>query len=347
MPWPRDPPTGIVDSVHIGEKTQAPLRFPLALDARRQFTGVGDGVGTSVTTQAPLRVPWKGAFVFCSRSQRDLEFKFAATELQRQRCCGRSRTSSHAVINTLEPIFAGEEWARDQKGEFLDRKKLRFLLPLLEEHERNNIKRYVFFDIGAREFSSSSGWFLANYPEAFRFEVVAFELSSHYVKRWRIDAQRNWRGKAQNLTIIQGGVSDRTADILINTNGMGNINMVAAGNDNSNEIVRLFNFSMFLQMHVRENDFVVVKMDVEGSEYNILPSLISSGSLGLIDELFLEAHYSRRGHRDLIRSTRCGAEQVDLETHSCRSENVCIHRQEAVQWIKLLRAACIHVHEWT
>merc|ERR1712194_81991 len=130
-----------------------------------------------------------------------------------------------------------------------------------------------------------------------------------------------------------GGVSDRTGDILINPNGMSNINMATAGTGNSNEVVRLFNFSLFLQMHVRENDFVVVKMDIEGSEYNILPSLISSGSLGLIDELFLEAHYSRKSHSDLNRSAKCGAEQANLETHSCRSENVCIHRQEAVQWM--------------
>ena len=46
----------------------------------------------------------------------------------------------------------------------------------------------------------------------------------------------------------------------------------------------------FLQRRVIRDDFVVVKMDVEGAEYSILPHLVMTRSIFLIDELFVEIH---------------------------------------------------------
>ena len=41
------------------------------------------------------------------------------------------------------------------------------------------------------------------------------------------------------------------------------------------EQVPLLNFSRWLQQHVAPEDFVVVKMDIEGSEYEVLePALL-------------------------------------------------------------------------
>lgn len=42
-----------------------------------------------------------------------------------------------------------------------------------------------------------------------------------------------------------------------------------------------------------EDDFVVVKMDVEGAEWELLSRLVETGAICLVDELFLECHYSR------------------------------------------------------
>ena len=54
------------------------------------------------------------------------------------------------------------------------------------------------------------------------------------------------------------------------------------------ELVPLLNFSRWLQQNVAAQDFVVVKMDIEGSEYEVLPSLLRSRAITLIDELLLE-----------------------------------------------------------
>ena len=63
---------------------------------------------------------------------------------------------------------------------------------------------------------------------------------------------------------------------------------------------RLLNFSRWLQQNVVAEDFVVVKMDIEGSEYEVLPSLLRSRAVTLVDELLLEVQYSRmEGHLTL------------------------------------------------
>jgi len=55
-------------------------------------------------------------------------------------------------------------------------------------------------------------------------------------------------------------------------------------------IVDTINFSKFLKDTVTEDDFVVVKMDVEGAEFDILPSIIQDETYKLIDDFYCEFH---------------------------------------------------------
>jgi FkbM family methyltransferase len=54
--------------------------------------------------------------------------------------------------------------------------------------------------------------------------------------------------------------------------------------------VKGIDFSKFLKSNVTENDFVVIKMDIEGSEFSVIDSLIATGSFKLINELYVEFH---------------------------------------------------------
>lgn len=55
-------------------------------------------------------------------------------------------------------------------------------------------------------------------------------------------------------------------------------------------IVETINFSQFLKDNVSKDDFVVVKMDIEGAEFEVLPSLIQDESHQLIDDFYCEFH---------------------------------------------------------
>ena len=93
--------------------------------------------------------------------------------------------------------------------------------------------------------------------------------------------------------------------------------------------VPLLNFSRWLQQNVVAEDFVVVKMDIEGSEYEVLPSLLRSRAVTLVDELLLEVHYSRNSWKDKDRGAYCSAKR----TAETEPGAACIHRSEAVRWI--------------
>ena len=49
----------------------------------------------------------------------------------------------------------------------------------------------------------------------------------------------------------------------------------------------------FIQRNFKPQDFVVVKMDIEGSEYRVVPHLINSKAAHLVDEIFVECHTER------------------------------------------------------
>lgn len=55
-------------------------------------------------------------------------------------------------------------------------------------------------------------------------------------------------------------------------------------------LIDTVDFSNFLRDNVSEDDFVVVKMDIEGAEFDVLPSLIEDGSYKLINDFYCEFH---------------------------------------------------------
>ena len=55
-------------------------------------------------------------------------------------------------------------------------------------------------------------------------------------------------------------------------------------------VVDTVDFSKFLKENVTEDDFVVVKMDIEGAEFEVLPSMIADGSYKLINDFYCEFH---------------------------------------------------------
>jgi len=54
--------------------------------------------------------------------------------------------------------------------------------------------------------------------------------------------------------------------------------------------VRSVDFSDFINKNSEDNDFVLVKMDIEGSEFQVIDGLINSGSFKKINEIYVEFH---------------------------------------------------------
>ncbi|KAG1371507.1 hypothetical protein COCNU_16G006010 [Cocos nucifera] len=165
--------------------------------------------------------------------------------------------------------------------------------------------RYVYVDVGARSYGSSIGsWFRKQYPKQnHTFEIYAIEADPAFHDEYA--AKKN-----VNLLPFAAWVRNETLAFEVNHDpeqhdvekekggrGMGRIRPVTGVSEgvSSGEVhtIHGFDFAEWLKRTASESDFVVMKMDVEGTEFDLVPRLFKTGAICLIDELFLECHYNR------------------------------------------------------
>ncbi|XP_021731197.1 uncharacterized protein LOC110698103 [Chenopodium quinoa] len=164
--------------------------------------------------------------------------------------------------------------------------------------------RYIYVDVGARSYGSSIGsWFKKQYPKQNKtFEVYAIEADKSFHKEY--EAKKKW----VNLLPYAAWVKNESLFFEVNHDpgddpeekgskgrGMGRIKPVQSHDGVSSGVDEIvgFDFAEWLKATVTERDFVVMKMDVEGTEFDLIPRLFETGAICLIDEIFLECHYNR------------------------------------------------------
>ncbi|KAL5995170.1 hypothetical protein ACLOJK_025228 [Asimina triloba] len=155
-------------------------------------------------------------------------------------------------------------------------------------------RRYVYVDVGARSYGSSIGsWFRKQYPKQNRtFDIYAIEADRAFHDDYR-------SRKRVELLPYAAWVRNETLTFEIDSatkgGGMGRIRPSSSSSSKDVDIRRIqgFDFAGWLMSAVSKKDFVVMKMDVEGTEFDLIPRLLETGAICLIDELFLECHYNR------------------------------------------------------
>jgi FkbM family methyltransferase len=178
-------------------------------------------------------------------------------------------------------------------------KNIKYLTSLVDISFKKN---YVYIDIGARSYSSSiESWFKKQYPKQNKtFEVYAIEADKSFHEEYRTKKGVNllpYAAWVRNETLFFEITRDPSKKIMMKGRGMGRnrINPVQTSSSHMGDKDKIqgFDFADWLKSVVTSNDFVVVKMDVEGTEFHLIPRLIQTGAICLIDELFLECHYNR------------------------------------------------------
>lgn len=200
------------------------------------------------------------------------------------------------LVRDAEPLIAEEPlkpWLTLKRNI----QNIKYLPSLVDISFKN---RYVYIDVGARSYGSSIGsWFRKQYPKQNRtFEVYAIEADPTFHGEYKLK-------KHVNLLPYAAWVKNETLSFEINRDpgqkadsagrGMGRIQTFESSKTFYGEVATIqgFDFAKWLKESVSEKDFVVMKMDVEGTEFSLIPRLIESGAICLIDELFLECHYNR------------------------------------------------------
>lgn len=164
-------------------------------------------------------------------------------------------------------------------------------------------RRYIYIDVGARSYGSSIGsWFKKQYPKQnHTFEIFAIEADKAFHNEYLSKKGINLLPYAawvrnESLSFEVNHDKDQKADEK-GGKGMGRIRPSGLPLDGKSvgdlHAIQGFDFADWLKSTVTERDFVVMKMDVEGTEFDLIPRLFETGAICLIGELFLECHYNR------------------------------------------------------
>ncbi|KAF5750770.1 hypothetical protein HS088_TW03G01109 [Tripterygium wilfordii] len=162
--------------------------------------------------------------------------------------------------------------------------------------------RYVYIDVGARSYGSSVGsWFKKQYPKQnHTFVVYAIEADKTFHEQYKLKKGITllpYAAWVRNETLSFEINRDPGKELIEKGRGMGRIQPVKASlrgsSDGEVDEIYGFDFADWLKNTVEERDFVVMKMDVEGTEFDLIPRLFETGAICLIDEIFLECHYNR------------------------------------------------------
>jgi len=155
--------------------------------------------------------------------------------------------------------------------------------------------RKVYVDVGANTFESSIGWMMSNYPLEFD-QIYAWEANS-------------------GVTVIPPHLKKKIffeEKMVGDTDGPNSVNLIR-----------------FLKDHVEKSDFVVMKLDIDGGEWDLVPQLIAGGVFpDLIDEFFVEIHYKH---------PKMNPYGWDKLTHSL---------EEARNMLQNLRDMGVYAHYW-
>ncbi|CAH9103247.1 unnamed protein product [Cuscuta europaea] len=200
------------------------------------------------------------------------------------------------LIKKAEPLIREEP----KKPWITLKKNIEHVKYLPSMEDINFKQRYIYVDVGSRSYGSSIvSWFKKQYPKQNKtFEIYAIEADKTFHEGYKskkgvvLLPYAAWVRNESLFFEINQTPGDKD---VVKGRGMGRIQPVQTSSGSASDVDRIqaFDFAEWLKNTVTERDYVVMKMDVEGTEFDLIPRLVETGAICLIDELFLECHYNR------------------------------------------------------
>lgn len=200
------------------------------------------------------------------------------------------------IVQNAEPLIAEEP----QKPWITLKRNIHNIKYLTSLVDISFKQKYVYIDVGARSYGSSIGsWFKKQYPKQNKtFEIYAIEADKTFHEEYRTKKGLTLVPLAawvRNETLFFEISREPSKKVTEKGRGMGRIQTVQSSSNFMGDVDKIqgFDFASWLKSTVSERDYVVMKMDIEGTEFHLIPRLIETGAICLVDEIFLECHYNR------------------------------------------------------
>jgi len=139
--------------------------------------------------------------------------------------------------------------------------------------------RRVYIDLGIKDFESSLCYIMQHYPVKFD-QIYGFECAKDF---------SNVTALIPNVARCINGTSAQSFGYRDTTETINSMflhyNYVGVEDDASTSPPTIGLGRFLKTIGIEEEDFVVIKMDVEGVEYELIESLLDDGTYTLIDEV--------------------------------------------------------------
>lgn len=165
----------------------------------------------------------------------------------------------------------------------------------------------IFIDLGAND-GCSVDLFLKSFPDSRDYEIHSFECNPYMVQIYK---KRFPDYKLYNSAVstIYGETKFYIGDTILSSSLRED---KTTGMNNPTEIkVKCIDISHFIIKNFSRDDLIILKMDIEGSEYDILPKMLEDGLFdGYINTLYGEWHWnklkniSKQFHENLIQQLK-------------------------------------------
>ncbi|CAI5460265.1 unnamed protein product [Closterium sp. Yama58-4] len=201
-------------------------------------------------------------------------------------------------IEQLEPhLNFRRGYALKHTGDAEDRLHVLPYFRALQDPAMGRRRRRVYLDLGGKEFNSSVLWMLRHYPLDFT-EVHVFEVKKGLFLlpgRQKQDDEAQYPEIEPRKRLEKVSVFWRGDDPPPVPNWMADrIHVYTDFVDNS-DYHKHVNITRFIKdvLKLTAGDTLVVKMDIEGKEWDVLPDWLQDPDMPhIVDEIFVEVHYS-------------------------------------------------------
>ena len=150
------------------------------------------------------------------------------------------------------------------------------------------MSRKIFIDCGAHK-ATSLKFFCSSYPNSQEYETHSFEIYPDFKKHFD-----HYVSDGSNKHFFYNKavwIKDETIKFWKMDQESSTVGPYTSQSNSQAEGV---DFSKWLLNNFEKHDSIVLKMDIEGAEFSVLPKMFDDGSIELIDKLFIEFHYGKR-----------------------------------------------------
>lgn len=202
----------------------------------------------------------------------------------------------------------------------------------------NMENRNIFIDCGSHQGQSIKKFKTLDLFKENHFEIYAFEANQEIIEEY---------GKQNPEVIIMNyaaWVEDKEMNFYLDRTDADGSSLLEEKkhpfgyqeNDLGNPLkVRALDFSLWILNTFNKNDYIILKMDIEGAEYEVISKMIEDKSLEYVNELYVECHYkkvsiSKKIHDTLIKKikTVCSITCSNRWNPRAPAEILCVRQEE-------------------